>query len=118
MVQLLLLLGDGLRRALTLAVGFVDCCSLEGTLEGARRVSFFAWDRDDSAASRHLEDVVAVVSDGHELVQGWIPEDGVVLQTDVRDVEFDELGAVILAFSEGDREADLPYRCGGTVGHS
>ena len=53
-----------------------------------------------------------------ELGQGRIPEDGVVGQTDVCDVEDDELGAVILAFSEGDREADLPYRRGGTVGHS
>ena len=54
----------------------------------------------------------------HELGQGWIPEDGVVRQTDVRDVEVEELSAVVVAFPEGDREADLPYRCGGTVGHS
>ena len=54
----------------------------------------------------------------HELGQGWIPEDGVVRQMDVRDVEVDELGEVVLAFPEGDREAYLPYRCGGTIGHS
>ena len=54
----------------------------------------------------------------HELGQGWIPEDGVVWQTDVCDVKVDELGVVVLAFSEGDREADLPYLCGGSVGHS
>ena len=59
-----------------------------------------------------------MVGHRHELGQGWIPEDGVVWQTDVRDVEVDELGVVVLAFSEGDREADLPYRCGGIVGHS
>ena len=54
----------------------------------------------------------------HELGQGWIPEDGIVRQTDVRDVEVDELGAVVLALSKGDRQADLPYRHGGAVGHS
>ena len=54
----------------------------------------------------------------HELGQGWIPEDGIVWKMDVRDVEVDELGAVVLAFPKGDREADLPYRCGGTVGQS
>ena len=54
----------------------------------------------------------------HELGQGWIPEDGVVRQTDVSDVEVDELGAVVVALSERDWEADLPYRGGGAVGHS
>ena len=117
-MQLLLLLGDDLRRALTLVVGVVDCCILEGTLEVAHCISFFTWDRDDSAASRHLEDILAVMGHRHELGQGWIPEDGVVRQTDVCDVEVDELGVVVLAFSKGDRDADLPYRRGGTVGHS
>ena len=110
MAQLLLLLGGGLRRALALAVGVVDCCSLEGTLKGAHRISFFAWDHDDSAASWHLEDIVAVVGHYHEL--------GIVRQTDVSDVEVDELGAVVIALPEGDREADLPYRGGGAVSHS
>ena len=32
----------------------------------------------------------------HELGQGRIPEDGVVCQTDVGDVEVDELGAVVV----------------------
>ena len=103
MVQLLLLLGGDLRRALALAVGVVDCCSLEGTLEGAHYVSFFAWDCDDSAASRHLEDIVAVMGHRHELGQGWIPEDCIVRQMDVRNVEVDEFGAVVVALSEGDR---------------
>ena len=98
MSQLLLLLGDGLRRALALAVGVVDCCSLEGMLKGAHRISLFKWDRDDPAASQHLEDIVAVMGHCHELGQGWIPEDGIVRQMDVRDVEVDELGAVVLAF--------------------
>ena len=59
-----------------------------------------------------------MVSDCHELGQGWIPEDGIVRQADVRDVEVDELDAVILALLEGDRRADLPYWCGGTISHS
>ena len=103
-------------RALTVRV--FDCCGLEGALEGAHRISFFAGDCDDPAASWHLEDVVAVVRHCHELGQGWVPEDGIVRQTDVRDIEVDELGAVVLAFPKGDKQADLPYRCGGTAGHS
>ena len=95
-------------RAFTPAVGVVDCCGLKGALKGAHRISLFTRDRDDSSASRHLEDVVAVVGDCHELGQGWIPEDGIVRQADVRDVEVDELSAVVLALSEGDRQADLP----------
>ena len=38
-----------------------------------------------------------MVSYCHELGQGWVPEDGVVWQTDVGDVEVDELGAVVVA---------------------
>ena len=58
------------------------------------------------------------MSDYHELGQAWIPEDGIVRQADVRDVEVNEVGAIVLALPEGDRQADLPYWCGGTVGHS
>ena len=81
-------------------------------------MSFFAGDFDDSAASWHLEDIVAMMGHRHELGQGWVPEDRIIWQADEGDVEVDELGAVVVAFSEADREADLPYRCGGTVGHS
>ena len=99
-------------------VGVFDCSGLEGALKGAHRISFFAGDCDDSVASWHLEDVVAVVGHCHELGQGWIPEDGAVWQTDVGGVEVNELGAVVVALSEGDWKADLPYRGGGAVGHS
>ena len=75
-------------------------------------------DRDDAAAPWHLEDVVAVVGHCHKLGQGWIPKDGVVWLTDEGGVEVDELGPVVVVLAEGDREADLPNRCGGTVGHS
>ena len=70
---------------------------MKGVLEGAHRVTLFTRDRDNSSASSHLENVVAVMSDYHELGQGWIPEDGIVRQEDVRDVEVDELGAVVVA---------------------
>ena len=51
-----------------------------------------------------------MVSHCHELGQGWVPKDGIVWQTDVGDIEVDELGAVVVALPEGDRKADLPYR--------
>ena len=41
-----------------------------------------------------------MVSDCHELVQGWIPEDSIVRQADVHDVEVDELGAIVLVLSK------------------
>ena len=43
-----------------------------------------------------------MVSHCHKLCQGWVPEDGVVWQADVGDVEVDELCAVVVALSEGD----------------
>ena len=54
----------------------------------------------------------------HELGQGWLPEDGVVWQVNVGDIKVNELCAVVLALSEGDREADLPYRGGRTINDS
>ena len=54
----------------------------------------------------------------HELGQGRIPEDGIVWQTDVSNVEVDELGVVVVALPEGDKEADLPYWGGGAVSNS
>ena len=59
-----------------------------------------------------------MVSHGHELGQRWVPKDGVVRQANVGNVKVDELGMVVLALSEGDREADLPYRGGGTMSDS
>ena len=101
-----------------MVVGVFDSCGLEGTLKGAHRISFFAGDCDDPAASWHLEDVVAVVGHRRELGQGRIPEDGIVRQTDVGNVKVDELDAVVVALAEGDREADLPYWSGGAVSNS
>ena len=59
-----------------------------------------------------------MVSYGHELGQRWVPKDGVVRQANVGDVEVDELGAVVVACPEGDREEDLPNRDRGAVGDS
>ena len=53
-----------------------------------------------------------MVSHGHELGRRLVPEDGVVWQANVGDVKVDELGAVVVARPEGDREADLPYQSG------
>ena len=59
-----------------------------------------------------------MVSHRHELGQGWVPENGVVWQTDVGDVEVDELRAVVVALSEGDWKANLPYGNNGTISDS
>ena len=57
-----------------------------------------------------------MVSHSHELGQRWVPEDGVVWQVNVGDVEVNELGAVVVARPEGDREANLPNQDRGAIG--
>ena len=59
-----------------------------------------------------------MVGHRHELSQGRIPKDGVVREANVSDVEVDELGAVVVTLANGDREADLTYQSGRTIGHS
>ena len=59
-----------------------------------------------------------MVSYGHELGQRWVPKDGVVRQANVSDVEVNELGVVVVALTEGDKETNLPYGGGRTVSHS
>ena len=54
----------------------------------------------------------------HKLGQCWIAKDGIVRQTDVGDVEVNELGAVVVALPEGDWKANLPYRNSGTISDS
>ena len=95
-----------------------DCCGLERTLKQAHCIPFFTGYGDDSTASWHLEDIVAVMSHVHELGQGWVPEDGIVRQADVSDVEVDELRAVVIALSEGDWKANLSYGNSGTISDS
>ena len=59
-----------------------------------------------------------MMSHGRELGQGWVPEDGIVSQANVGDVEVNELGAVVVALPKGDRKANLPYWDGGTISDS
>ena len=59
-----------------------------------------------------------MVSHCHELGQGWVPEDGIVWQANVGDVEVNKLGAVVVALPKGDRKANLPYRNSGTINDS
>ena len=59
-----------------------------------------------------------MMSHYHELGQGWVPEDGIVWQANVGDVEVDELGAVVVALPEGDWQANLPYRNSRTISDS
>ena len=49
-----------------------------------------------------------MVGHRHELGQGWIPEDGIVWQVDVGDIKVNELGAIVVAGLEGDREVEPP----------
>ena len=56
-----------------------------------------------------------MVSHCHELGQSWVPEDGIVWQADVGDVEVNELGVVIVALPKGDRKTYMPYRNSGTI---
>ena len=85
---------------------------MEGTFQGTHSVSLFTRHSDDCAASWHLEDIVAVMGHGHELAEGWVPEDGIVRQADVSDVEVNERGAVVAMLPKGNRKADRPI---GTV---
>ena len=54
----------------------------------------------------------------HELSESRVSEDGVVRETDAGDVEVHQLGAVVVACVEGDREADLPQRVSSSTTHS
>ena len=59
-----------------------------------------------------------MVSHCHELGQGWVPEDGIVWQANVGNVEVNELGAVVVALPKGDQKAKLPYWYVGTINNS
>ena len=48
---------------------------------------------------RYSRIVGITVGDGHELGQGWIPEDGIVWQVDVGDVKVNELSAIVVALA-------------------
>ena len=59
-----------------------------------------------------------MVSHCHKLGQGGISEDGIIWQANVSDVEVNELSAVVVALSKGDRKPDFPYRDSGTISDS
>ena len=54
----------------------------------------------------------------HELGQSWVPEDGVVRQADVSDVEVNELGAVIVVLPKSYGKTNLPDWNSGTISDS
>ena len=59
-----------------------------------------------------------MVSHCHELGQGWVPEDGILWQANVGNVEVNEVGAVVVALPKGDWKANLPYQNSGTISDS
>ena len=59
-----------------------------------------------------------MVSHCHELGQGWVPEDSIIQQVDVSNIEVNELGAVVVALPKGDWKANLAYQKGGTISDS
>ena len=95
-----------------------DYRGLEGTLKRTHCIPFLTRYCDDSTASWHLEDIVAVMSHCHELGQSWVPEDGIVWQADVGDVEVNELGAVIVVLPKSYGKTNLPYWNSGTISGS
>src|SRR5688500_5254239 len=64
----------------------------------------------DSSWSRHLQYHVCIVRNGHEFGQSRPPDDGVVPAVEVRHLEPQELGSVVLRSSEGDRHVDVAQR--------
>ena len=69
--QLLLLLGDNLRRVDgAFVVWVLDRRNLVGALERAHYVLLLAGDRDDVAVPWHLENILAMMGHCHELGQG------------------------------------------------
>ena len=53
-----------------------------------------------------------MVSHCHELGEGRIPDDGVARETNLGDVEVDELDAVVVALAEGDWQTNLSWTNG------
>ena len=120
MCEQLLLLGQcgslGLGGA---RIGRLHCRSgLEGELERRQGLLGVPLDREDTFASGHLHEVVGRMSRHHELGQSWVPENGVVREADVGDVEVDQLGAVVVARAEGDGKEDLSQRAGSATTNS
>jgi hypothetical protein len=58
------------------------------------------------------------VGDDHELVQGWLANDGVEGEVDLRDIEDDAPRVVVLRCPERDREGDATTQDDGTQAHT
>ena len=65
--------GDLRREGAQFVLWVLNCCSLEGALEGAHCILLLRGDYDDAAASWHLEDIVAMVHGRLELGKCWVP---------------------------------------------
>ena len=64
----------------------------------------------DSLRSWHLQYHVCIVRNGHEFGQSRPPDDGVVPAVEVRHLEPQELGSVVIRSPEGDRHVDVAQR--------
>ena len=107
--QLLLLGGRGLLGLGRTGAGWLCYFrGLEGEPERRHGLLSVPLDGEDALAPWHLHEVVGRVSRRHELSESRVPEDGVVRETDAGDVEVHQLGAVVVARVEGDKEANLP----------
>ena len=98
--------------------GLRRCGGLEGELKRRQGLLGVPLDSEDTFASRHLHEVIGRMRHRHELGKSWVPEDGVVRETDAGDVEVHQLGVVVVACAEGDGEADLPQIVGSSTTNS
>jgi hypothetical protein len=85
-------------------------------LNGVHRIPLVATDSDGlTIAACHLDEVVCIVGDCHELGKGGETHNGIVGQPDVCDIEVDELCTIVPWDAEHDGEPHLPDGHGGTV---
>jgi hypothetical protein len=74
-------------------------------------------DLDDTTGRQHLQDQVPIVGNVHELVHGWLADDGIEREADLRDVKDDALCAVVLKRPERHREGEATTRNYGAQAH-
>ena len=116
-ISMLYLLGGPREGFFVLVSGGRHRGSLVGRLRSVQGVRDHAADDDGAARARELDEVVGVVGDRHELGEGGVAENGVVGQADVRDVEVDQLSAVVGLCAKGDCEPHLPQRSSESLCH-
>jgi hypothetical protein len=64
----------------------------------------------DPLSSWHLQYHVCIMRNGHELRQSRPSDDGIVSAVEVRHLEPQELGSIVLRSSEGDWHVDVAQR--------